>query len=50
MGTAVKNAPNASSEIPPKVSSTPLIIVRIAIIATPIGRFICSIKQLGRTT
>lgn len=45
IGTEVKNAPNASNEIPPKVSIIPLIIVRMAIIVTPIGRFICSAKS-----
>jgi hypothetical protein len=44
MGTVVKNAPNASSEIPPKVNSIPPIIVRMAIIITPIGRLIYSAK------
>lgn len=45
MGTEVKNAPKASNEIPPKVNSTPPIMVRMAIIITPIGRFICSAKS-----
>jgi hypothetical protein len=45
IGTEVKNAPNASNEIPPKVSIIPLMIVRMAIIVTPIGRFICSAKS-----
>lgn len=42
IGTEVKNAPKASNEIPPKVNNTPLIIVRMAIIVTPIGRLVCS--------
>ena len=45
MGTEVKNAPKASNEIPPKVNSTPPIMVRMAIIVTPIGRLICSVKS-----
>ena len=45
IGTEVKNAPNASNEIPPKVRIIPLIIVRMAIIVTPIGRFIFYAKS-----
>ena len=44
IGTDVKNAPKTSNEIPPKVKITPPIIVRMAIIVTPIGRLICLSK------
>jgi hypothetical protein len=37
MGTAAKNAPSVSAEIPPKHSTIPPIIVRIAIIVIPVG-------------
>lgn len=37
MGTAAKNAPSVSAEIPPKHNMIPPIIVRIAIIVTPVG-------------
>jgi hypothetical protein len=44
IGTDVKNAPKTSNEIPPKIKITPPIIVRMAIIVTPIGRLICLSK------
>jgi hypothetical protein len=44
MGTAAKNAPNTSKESPPITNNTPSIIVRIAIIVTPIGLFIDWVK------
>ena len=36
-GKAAKNAPNASKESPPNISSTPAIIAKIAMIVTPSG-------------
>jgi hypothetical protein len=44
IGTDVKNAPKTSNEIPPKIKITPPIVVRMAIIVTPIGRLICLSK------
>ena len=44
IGTDVKNAPKTNNEIPPKIKITPAIIVRMAIIVTPIGRLICLSK------
>jgi hypothetical protein len=48
IGTEVKNAPKASNETPPKVNNTQPIIVRMAIIVTPIGRLICSAKSYDK--
>ena len=51
IGTEEKNAPNANNEIPPKVNITPPIIVRMAIIVTPIGLFVlpnCIVIYLSR--
>ena len=44
MGAEVKKAPKTTNEIPPKVNIIPPTIVRMAIIVTPIGRLICSVK------
>jgi hypothetical protein len=37
IGVTDKNAPNATKDIPPNIAIIPMVIVRIAMIVTPIG-------------
>jgi hypothetical protein len=44
IGVTDKNAPNATKDIPPNIAIIPMIIVRIAMIVTPIGLLTFSAK------
>lgn len=46
MGAADKNTPNATKDRPPNIAIIPMIIVRIAMIVTPVGLLTFSVKYL----
>ena len=46
IGAADKNTPNATKDRPPNIAIIPMIIVRIAMIVTPVGLLTFSVKYL----